>query len=219
MELITPLTSTAIRFLTEKTIGSAHAPVFVEGLKDRYQFWEAPKGPADFTLDTGVKFAYGRFQKQLINTVQIFSNGVSAQGNTNTQILSDLIDDLLGWVKESYGSEFVSAEPVSTVFTSSIEVRVDPDFAARFEALIRLDRIAKILSDYGLTVSPYTVSSIALQTDPPTAKPFQPGRFVLERRANIPFERNIFYSEAPVSTEQHLDLLAELERSLMLKVS
>lgn len=67
----------------------------------------------------------------------------------------------------------------------------------------------------GFKVAPYERAGFSFQTDGEKAQPegLKPGRFVLERRAGRGFDEDIFYSEAPLSTAAHRDLLELVEAS------
>jgi hypothetical protein len=96
-----------------------------------------------------------------------------------------------------------------------MEVKSSIPFGARFERLNGFAlKLTTMVQQYGVTIDPYQVTTILLQTDPGLAQPIKPARFIFERRANVPYSGDLFYSEAPVSTEQHMELLEELERSL-----
>jgi hypothetical protein len=41
-----------------------------------------------------------------------------------------------------------------------------------------------------------------------------PPKFILERRAGIPFDKERYYSSAPIKTQDHITLLEEIERSI-----
>jgi len=46
----------------------------------------------------------------------------------------------------------------------------------------------------------------------PSLVQFLPTDFVIERRANEPFERNRFFCTAPLTTQAHIDILERMER-------
>ena len=147
--------------------------------------------------------------------MQVYNNGILVQGNTRTTLLDDFIDDLLAWTEETYSIVYKPLFPVSKLFISVLEVRASDKFAARFDALLPIrDMLSEMTSRYGFTFAPYTVAGVTLEFDPSASKPIQAGRFIFERRAGRPYEANIFYSNASVSTDEHLELLKALEGSL-----
>ena len=45
----------------------------------------------------------------------------------------------------------------------------------------------------------------------------KPFRLIIDRRINVPFSENIFYSQAPFRTDDHLDVLTQFERAALIK--
>jgi hypothetical protein len=209
------LLSSAVRFFRVTDAAGLHVPDLVDGIKARYRFWDAPKGPAEFDLSAGARFAVGMYRDVRIESLQLYANGVHVQGNANTVLLDGLVDDLLLWLETEFDVKCESGHPVEKLFLSALEVSTEKDLASKFEWLSWLaDELSEMMQKYGFVDAPYRVTSIALSTDTTVAKPPQIPRFVFERRANIPHSENLFYSEAPVSTEEHVALLESLELSL-----
>ncbi len=44
--------------------------------------------------------------------------------------------------------------------------------------------------------------------------PINPTNFLIERRVGVPYERNRYFSQANTTTEKHLELLEQIERSV-----
>jgi hypothetical protein len=62
------------------------------------------------------------------------------------------------------------------------------------------------------TQAEYQPSAIHFETDSEGLKTRRrPNRFTLERRVGIPFGGNLFYSQAPMKSADHLSLLGALE--------
>jgi hypothetical protein len=61
-------------------------------------------------------------------------------------------------------------------------------------------------------------TAILINADLSQAK-IGPAIFSVERRADIPFSENIYFSSAPLRTSEHLDVVKEFEASLLGYVS
>ena len=215
MELVKTLLSTATRFAVFQNMEVAHAPEVIESIKSRYRFWVGPKGPKEFDLTAGVKFEYGRFDSVTIDTMQVFWNGMFVQAHARTEIIDSIIDDFSVWVEREFEVGSLASKPVNRTYISALEVRSVIKLNSRFDALNRVaDRLSVLMGQYGVSMDRYQVTTIAIQTDPALAKPLTPGRFVFDRRVGIPYSGDIYYSEAPVSTDEHMELLEMLEQSL-----
>lgn len=215
MELVSILQSSAIRFCTVENTGTIFGPDFVEAVRQRYRFWEFPKSPAEFRADDGIKFSHGLFNGTIINNITLYKTGVLAQGETDTSTLDLMIDDFLGWAEEYYSGKCILSTPVSRGYVSTIVVRAPTGVNGAFERLNRVSQaLDGMLRGLGITAAPYSVSSFALQGDPAQSSPIVPGRFLFERRADTPLEERLFYTEAPVTTDQHQELLRHLDMAV-----
>ena len=60
----------------------------------------------------------------------------------------------------------------------------------------------------------YEPTGIILNLDQSTTK-LAPVFFTLERRAEVPFTDNKYFSSAPLSTQDHIGILQEVEKALV----
>lgn len=215
MELRKHLPSSAIRFAQITNDGSSHLPEVVAAIKDRYRFWVAPSSPEQWDMENGAVFSHGQFADRVITSLKIYGRGVSVQSDLDTEILDDMLNDMASWLTQSYGVEYEDLQPVPKAFTSAMEVKASSDV---LQGLQRFDELASsltaMLGGYGLTTGPVGVSSVMLNSDPALSKPLQPARFIFERRAGASYDESVFYTEAPVSSKEHLHLLTLLESAL-----
>lgn len=212
MEIIRHLRSSAVRFFQLKR-ANIFAPDFVQGVKERYRFWVAPSGPQEFDVERGVGFSTGSFQETTITDLKFYANGILVEADATTELLDGLIDDLAKWITEKFDCEYEESSPVAKGFTSSLEIKANPNLTDKISGLEGVaERLTIMVAGYGITLPQYELSGITLQTDAAVAKPLSPGRFVFERRNNRAFDEGVFYTQAPVSTKEHIELLGMLEK-------
>lgn len=215
MEIIKPLQSSVVRFLSYKNADNLFVPEFVSEIQRRYTFWEVPRNIGEFNLDTGAKFSTGRFKEITISALQLYRNGIFAESQASTSSIDHFADDLLSWVQSEFKIECLISQPVKRRYFSSIEVKVSVDVSSKFERLNKVSTmLSKMANDSGVEVASYEFSGLTINSEPNPKNVVQTGRFVFERRQGEKYEDNIFYSEAPVTSDQHLELLTELEKSL-----
>lgn len=213
MELVRPILSTAARFLRYPQSG-VFIPDLVYGIKERYKFWEVPLNLAEWNQDTGARFAVGKFGEHNISTLEIFANGIVAQAETDTSVLDDMIGDAMLWAHDSFGIDYVISQPIEKNFNSTVEVRATTDFLNKFLALENTrNLLSAMVKGYGFPVADYALNGITLLSEANPLNPIPTNKFVFERRIGSKYDENVFFSEAPVATKQHMELLQELERS------
>lgn len=212
MEFAAYLMSSAVRFVREVGQSDVHPPDLISAAQARYRFWEIPRSAAEYNFETGVKFGHGMFSGVPITYVQLFTNGIIAQATANTSVLDELIDDMMSWSSREFGLRYEVSEPVTKGATSAMEVRLSADLLERIDRFSSFTaRLTEAVRQNGVSISPYQLAGLQFVSDPSAAVPVQPGRFVFERRTQRPFAENVFYTEAPVSSDAHLQLLEALE--------
>lgn len=217
MEISETLRSVAVRFLTTETPETLFITDLVEGIRNRYSFFEVPRKADEINPQAGIQFQLGRFENALIGKLVIYDQGVSAESPVPTEILDAFLDDLASWTTSEFGVTHRAMEPVPRSYLSSIEVQPTFDFASLFKEVSPLPlALTKMLTDEGFTLPSYEFNGFSLHVDGDTeeTKPLRPGKFVFERRAGRDFSENVYYSEAPTTTANHLRLLELLEASL-----
>lgn len=216
MELIRPLSSSAVRFVTTPGgISHVFLPELVKKIQERYQFWQHPKSPEEFDLNSGAKFKTGVFEGTLIDTLSIYRNGLSVEGRADNAKLDAIIDDILAFTGREFNIHFEPSEPLSKGFASAVEVRGDPSIAQKLAAFSPvLERLTLMVAKYGFTITNYEVTGFIAQSEPEAGEPTAPSRFIFEHRAGTRLDSGVYYSEAPVSTQEHMELLQMIEAIL-----
>jgi hypothetical protein len=72
-------------------------------------------------------------------------------------------------------------------------------------------QITSLLGSYNVPVRDYDVSHLALHLDTLGSVGLQPGGFDIMRRAGVPWTENLWFSQAPLKTLDHVRLLEELD--------
>lgn len=191
-------------------------PVFFSRLIDHYVFLERPPNFGD-AIKAGAKFLNGHltFESRdiAIKELAIYNDGivVACHKTSDGEVV---LADLMEWASK----EFHMRPPITLkprTYSSALIV----EFSDSLDPLLnKFDKIAQRISSalnraYGWDYDTH-VARLGFKTDPTKLAPFTNTEFYLERRIDVPYSTNRFYSGAPLTTEQHLMYLGEFEKIL-----
>jgi len=203
-----------------KPLGAAvYLPEIASKLKAKYEFVTAPKEREFEELVSpdatkGAEFRHGRLiiegRAIVVQQLVVFNDGVIVDTTTSTDDSDLFLTDLLRWAREL----LPHAEPSGPkLYLSNLEIRMRfplDNYAPTFGPMG--NKIRAMLNGYGIEAPRYEVSEVTLSFDQIGRLGPQPGTFNLDRRANVPYEENIWFAQAPLKTADHINLLLDLEK-------
>jgi hypothetical protein len=189
--------------------------VIIPQLVQWYGFIE-PKEPYDENV--GVQFLNGEFSPTQDGrsgdlagvSVTLYFNGVLAQTSTSTDDADRFIDQALSRLVKEGSIAFQPSFVKSRRYQSEVLARAErsltfPDFT----------KFCSILTEMAypeLHQSAFGTTGVIFDTDPePLGQNRKRPQFSLERKIDLPWSENLYYSQAPLSTQQHANALDELE--------
>jgi hypothetical protein len=180
----------------------------VKGLVERYKFAKFPKTFDDWTPDKGTEFVYGRFEEFEISKVTIYERGLSVDTRSSTDDCERVLEDLMTW-----GSSLgLVPRPHRRWYTSGLIFESNAALDAIHPALRSLAEKISAATERQLPAR-FETTSITVGMDPWNAKyPLIP--FRIERREGVPFSEHKYWSQAPLPTRTHIELLKEFEAAL-----
>jgi hypothetical protein len=192
--------------------GRSIVPVVV-GLAERYKFSKLPPANSLATQPLDLKFEGGVFVASdgtpLAVSVSILDDGMIAETRASTDESDKFLEDALSWASAEYGLPHYSELGIDRLYVSELTVQLDLSanlFGQRFSAFT--ERLRRGVSNNpGI---PMELTALHFAPDPSLTKRVAP--FKVERLANVSFDRNEFYSVAPVPTSEHIELLQAMER-------
>jgi hypothetical protein len=190
-------------------------------LVDRYGFaaFPAPNTPAEEINKNGAKFQNGFFtfggRRANITELAIFTDGIVVNSNSTEAALA-FIEDLTNYVRSNYGFRDFTSK-VRKILVSQLIV----EFDTRLVALIPLfEKISALINketgqlyetpvamDFGRIDFLFDKEKAGINYAAP--------RFLIERRAGVPFAQERYYCSASMHTDSHLRILAEIEKMLL----
>jgi hypothetical protein len=189
--------------------GIAVGPLY-KALGERYQFLKQPTASDFQEVGKGLRYAGGTFGSDpaLEVGLQVFSDGLVADTQSSTRSAEAFLVDLVSWANRDFGLAHYDDLPIVKQYHSRLTFFAESDLLGvcdRFQAW------AGLLQEFEPAGSSdrQWMSSIAYR---PNAD--APASFMIERRDNIAFAQNKFFSYAAMHTERHIELLERFEKSV-----
>jgi|SRR5467141_3105969 len=194
--------------------GAAYYPDIVKGLVERYGFKKFPEKFDEFDEQKGVMLLGGKYGDTVIDKVIINTWGLTFDTTSSTRNAEELLIDALTWGSEHLKLHYSPDMIKRKAYVSQILFYSDAPLLSVNPILnVVGKRISKEVSE-NLKL-PYTFQprGVSLGIDPEEQRiPVQV--FSIERREGVAFSENKYWSAAPVSTDSHLALIEEFERSI-----
>lgn len=194
--------------------GKAFYPDIVEALVKRFSFQGYPKALEDFDETKGIQFTDGRFSDGTVDRMQIFTHGLVLDTRVSTDVSEKLLQDTLLWASSELGVHFEEQMIKRRAFISQVTFESDMKMSDLNPVLGRIGSwLSRVLSEKTGQPLTYETTSVILNVDQGRSK-MTPGLFSIERRAELPFSDNKYFSSAPLSTADHIGILKDFEKTL-----
>ena len=200
-------------------VGSLPIRDLIRFLGETYQFVTRPQFPPEGLLTSMEQFVFQHGvmtkedKKYVILQLVLLPNGDIITAAT-TEIADIIMDDFTRKLDEHFEYRFATANKRCSYASNIV---VDFDFGIEE----KIDVFRKIESLLNRRIPrpemPFKIKRVAFGYGNPTVPTFsleemERADFVIERRANEPYERNRYYSAAPMATSAHIKLLEAIER-------
>jgi hypothetical protein len=218
MEITAVMLARAVAFVEVQELnpkGQAYYPDIVAALVKRFNFRVYPTKPEDFDEAKGVQFADGKFAEGTIDKLQIFTHGLIVDTRVSTDASEKLLRDTLVWAKSELGLHFEDRMIKRKGFGSQLTFESEMDLSQLNPVIRRVSKsISSKLSGTLGQPATYEPTGILFNLDQSMSK-LMPGIFSIERRVEIPFSEKKYFSNAPLATQDHIDLLVDFETTLL----
>lgn len=188
----------------------------VRRFAETFQFASQPAtfpGPND-----GYRFQEGSVligeSRVAIKEITIFNDGVSVEVYSNTDDLMATLDRVLE-VLRWFGFRNPTTSP-TLLYNSLISVQMD---GSMNHLVTCYDPLARLMSEVFGVSGPCDARAIEFSMDPKLGPPLNPTVFRLERRSNVEYSENRYFSVANTTTANHIRLLREVESRAVPKES
>ena len=183
-------------------------PDLVKFIQEKYRFVDFPQTVEHLTGDS-FAFKLGHYNGSTIAELTLYNEAIFASSDVSTDVLDTFITELIQFARSEFQMNIVQIES-QNLYNSRIEVEVKSGFDNWLNIFKPIsDQLASAATDAGITSTGYGLVGFSLGAEGPDV--VKPGRFLFERRAGNAFSDNIFFSEAPLSTRAHIELVERLE--------
>jgi hypothetical protein len=195
-----------------------YLPEAIKAFAEQYKFVKFPTTPLEMLpVETNqpISFRQGKVDLDsrsiIISELQVFTGGIIAFTQTNTTDCDLVADHVLEWAKSYFKLSF---EPVRTPgHFSQLEVQFDAPFNELLEPFRKIgEAITNGLDDFWNPPPTYELVGLHFGYDPTSTPRSAPVNFRIERRTDFPFDNNVYFSEAAMTTNNHIAVLGEFER-------
>jgi len=220
MDLRQVISATAARLIRVEPV--YYLPDVIRQVREKYGFVQYPTTPQEIlSPDVPLTFAHGKFTDAtgrliLVRSLKLAGEGIAIETIASTHDADMVMEDVLEWAARELR---LSIQSPGGWYISQVEVKLNASMDDWFPAW---KRIGELISgrhetrpdDSAPVQSPsYQPYSFSMYLDP-TRGVKVPCAFQIERRATVPYSENVYFSAAPLATDEHLALLAEIERSM-----
>lgn len=183
------------------------------GLAERYKFSKLPQTNNLAAQPLDLKFESGVFEATdgtpVAVNLSILDDGLIAETRASTDESDRFLADALTWASDEFGLPHYSDLGVEQLYASELTVQLNLSiqvFSEKFLGFAERLRLG-VSNNPGL---PMEFTALHFGPDPSQTQKVAP--FRIERLVNVPFHKKEYYSGAPLTTSEHLELLEMMER-------
>ena len=184
----------------------------LERFRGRYTFTKFPTRLEDIDPAKGIELNEGKFGEIRIDRITVFQNGIIIDTRSSTEDSEKVLDDIIALANEAFGAVI---HPVRKGFTSQFIFQSNMRMLALHPIV---PKIAETLTSHASAdfKHPFTFepSALLFNVDLSQAKT-APAVFSIERRAEIPFAENTYFSNAPLRTAEHIEVIKQFETAML----
>lgn len=196
--------------------GKIYLHEIVPTIVEEFQFQSYPQKVEDFDEDKGVAFLLGKWAGINIDKLTIYSNGLMVDTRSSTDDSVRLLEELLIWATEQFGIEYKQGMISKKRYLSQLTFYSNAPLLVSTQATSRLsERVSRSVETILGEPLPYLPNRLDLHFDQ-SEKNIAIAPFTIQRRAKAAFSENKYFSEAPMPTNQHWELLQAYESDILL---
>jgi hypothetical protein len=196
-------------------LGGANDPDIVAKVRDRYRFTRGPDLKVEEIAKSGLKFEMGNFQFENANVritdFALYRDGIVINA-TKTDAAEAFLDDIVSYMRKEFSFRDFITKP-SRFFQSQIVVEFERSPAKLINSFEKITNSisARLQETYSMEI-PMDFMRLDFDFDRiQSPAPALIQKVIIERRVGVPFNKQRYFSAAPLRTADHEALLREIE--------
>lgn len=195
--------------------GKVYYPDIARALVERYGFQKYPQSYDQFDEQKGVEFHEGKWKGIVIQKFTIFSSLLTLETRSDSEASKKILEDILTWGAERFKLNYKPELISHFAYVSSVTFYSEAPLLEGNAPIRNLaERTGKRVSDIWKEPFQYNGAHVAVGHDPMSRK-YSIAGFTISRRAETKFSDHKYFSEAPLPTKDHLELLEMYEREII----
>jgi hypothetical protein len=187
----------------------------VRELVSRYEFQKFPKDYSEFDETKGIEFLEGRRGEDVIWRLAIYNTGVLVDTRSNTTLSREIMEEAFLWAKDTFGLNYEPGMVKRFAYISQVTFYSEGTLSMLNPVLSRIARrVTQAVSEFQKAKVDYETATLGIHHDALDRKN-QVAGFVVSPRIETPLSEHKYFSEAPLTTDLHWELLEELEAALL----
>ena len=195
--------------------GSVFFPASIGGIVERFKFQKFPKTFEETDEQQGVNFLEGVWNGVTIDKLTIFQGALVIDTRSSTEVSETILHEALLWAAGKFGFHYEPKMISRKRYLSDLTFYSDAPLLVTNSALLNLaaslsNHMEKIIGER-LEYHPYRIDIDFDRTN----RQMPIAGLNIQRRAEVPFSENKYFSEAPLPTDIHIKLLEQFESDIL----
>jgi hypothetical protein len=218
MQVKAVITARFLGFLEVATLnpeGKVFFPKIASAIVERFGFQKYPVTPEQFDESKGVEFKEGQWDGINVSKLVVYNNGILVDTQSDTEDSERIYLEALGWAKDEFGITFTPEMIYRKRYLSDLVFTTPAPIIDGFDAV---NKLRTNLSDMMEAILDERLNYAGIRLDVDFERFQRPAPIApltIQRRNDYAFSDNTYFSEAPLPTELHVQLLEEYERDVL----
>jgi hypothetical protein len=189
----------------------------LKALGERYRFGKFPQSLTDLNKNNALEFNSGTFIHNGTDYrvgLTVYNNGFSGDSFTDTSISTAFLEDVASWLASEHDVD-IKPHIVRIGYLSQLEVQARRSLPLWNPLLEFLQpAISSLATTIDGTPRKYNMEGILAYPED-AGQNMSPSEFRIDRKWGTDPVANVYFSQSPTNTKDHLDLLNKIEDVLL----